>query len=407
MEQMSDYEFVFISAPYPNGLWIRDPPEGKDKPTTDEDWAISSFNLINDTIQNNTFYAILGYSQGAAMTLAYLSENQDKFEKALLFSGYLPTTHLGLMDKINNNMPTNGYTINTVLYRGLNDFITTDMIQDVSSKINNNNLLVIDSIYSGSRHHLPISSNPDFNIVKNFISNQSVTQTELVNLSNDSKVQIINSNGNKYVFNNESEYNQNRRYQLGKGTYKIYNVPENHPIAILNNNKTNKISYLEDTSKPIEIKVSGGQFSSPYYTFKDEKEQTIDIATYTFYHNKKYRFIANGISSSHPFQIYNNSELVTSINASSSSSIRSSSGYIEFVLDDTFYYRCLHHSSMNLIPPNISNLRKDVTNTTNDGNYNFYFGTIDITVNDDFDEVSVYCYYHGYMGGEKLFIYPQ
>ena len=95
--------------------------------------------------------------------------------------------------------------------------------------------------------------------------------------------------------------------------------------------------------------------------------------------------------------------MVTS--STSSSSIRSSSDYIEFILNDTFYYRCSRHSSMKLTPPNIIKLSKGVTNTTNDGDYNFYFGTIDITVNNDFGEVSVYCYYHGYMGGENLFTY--
>ena len=37
--------------------------------------------------------------------------------------------------------------------------------------------------------------------------------------------------------------------------------------------------------------------------------------------------------------------------------------------------------------------------------YNFYSGKITITVTGDFDKVSAYCYLHGYMGGENIFLY--
>ena len=55
---------------------------------------------------------------------------------------------------------------------------------------------------------------------------------------------------------------------------------------------------------------------------------------------------------------------------------------------------------------NLSLFYKSVSGTTNDASYDFYYGSISITVNGDFDKVSVYCYYHGYMGGENLFEYP-
>ena len=32
---LPEFEFVFASAPDPNHVWIRDPPNGKDEPTTD------------------------------------------------------------------------------------------------------------------------------------------------------------------------------------------------------------------------------------------------------------------------------------------------------------------------------------------------------------------------------------
>ena len=56
---------------------------------------------------------------------------------------------------------------------------------------------------------------------------------------------------------------------------------------------------------------------------------------------------------------------------------------------------------------NIQLLYKSVSETDESGNgsYDFYYGTIIVTVNSDFDEVSVYCYYHGYMGGKDLIKY--
>ena len=35
VEALPEFEFVFASAPDPNHVWIRDPPNGKDEPTTD------------------------------------------------------------------------------------------------------------------------------------------------------------------------------------------------------------------------------------------------------------------------------------------------------------------------------------------------------------------------------------
>ena len=37
--------------------------------------------------------------------------------------------------------------------------------------------------------------------------------------------------------------------------------------------------------------------------------------------------------------------------------------------------------------------------------YEFFYGTVTITVTGNFESVSIYCYYHGYMGGEKLLEY--
>ena len=119
------------------------------------------------------------------------------------------------------------------------------------------------------------------------------------NLTTSSQVNIISSGGNKYVFNGETTYDSSKKYGLQEGTYTFTNVPQGHPIAILNDGNAN-ISYTGDSDKKFT---------------------------------------------------------------------------------------------------------KAVTGTTNDGTYDFYYGDVTVTVTGDFGTVSVYCYYHGYMGGENLLVH--
>ena len=117
-------------------------------------------------------------------------------------------------------------------------------------------------------------------------------------------LQIVETNsGKKYVLNNETTYNKDLQYGFGKGTYIIKNVPETHPMAILNNGKTDKITYSGDDNN---------------------KNEAVEIL-----------------------------------------------------------------------------------NSTADGIYDFYYGDITVTVLDDFDDISIYCQFHGYMGGENLFRYAE
>lgn len=197
------------------------------------------------------------------------------------------------------------------------------------------------------------------------------------------------------MFNDESEYNENRVYTLQDGSYIIKNVPEDHPIAILNSGLSN-ITYAPVNDSPIVIKVSGGQFSSPYYFFTDETGNNIDMSTYEFMRGRTYRFESNGISSSHPFEIRYNKGVTQS------NSITGTGNSIQITManDDNSdsYFRCNHHSGMrgNLL---------FMYSTVGGNEYNFYHGDVNIIVNGDFGQMSVYCYNHGYMGGENLLRY--
>ena len=207
------YEFVFANTPENNGVWIKDPPGGKegiatnssddkesekdtggvcstkkDKATcnaesgctwydeynmcwtetkrrrlsTDSLWAQMSMNYLDSIIATQgPFYAILGYSQGAAMSIVYVAENQHTFEKMLLFNGYLPTTHQGLMDKINTNSPIKTPTL---IFIGEKDVFAT-MGLEVKNKFSN----YIEVISSQANHHLPYTNDPTFQNITNFI----------------------------------------------------------------------------------------------------------------------------------------------------------------------------------------------------------------------------------------------
>ena len=84
--------------------------------------------------------------------------------------------------------------------------------------------------------------------------------------------------------------------------------------------------------------------------------------------------------------------------------LNSNNGELEFIIDTIFYYQCSNHSNMTFTP-NILKFNRNITNTTADGNYNFFVDNLLIDVIEDFSKISVYCYYHGYMGGENIFRY--
>ena len=166
------YEFVFTNSPESGGVWIRDPPGGKEDPTTDLDWADNSVTHLKNLIAaNGPFYGILGYSQGAAMVILLLAHlasigSSVTFERVILSNGYLPTTHQGLMDTINNNKTYDQDTLNFIGEQDNN-------FKALGLAINENNLFtnfqVLRSNLAG--HNLPSSGDPTLDDMVNFIKN--------------------------------------------------------------------------------------------------------------------------------------------------------------------------------------------------------------------------------------------
>ena len=115
-------------------------------------------------------------------------------------------------------------------------------------------------------------SNTDCNIKMNIIEIRDSSDVE--EISNDSniikcleqsiKVNIVKSNGNKYVFtdyendNVESNptYDPKTKYGFYKGKYTLRNIPEAHPMAILNKDKTNLITYTGNSEKMLKTSVT-------------------------------------------------------------------------------------------------------------------------------------------------------
>merc|ERR1712176_1243381 len=164
MDAVGDnFEFVFASAPQ-NGLWMRDPP-GKDQPTNDPAWADVALNYLDDFIaQNGPFYAMLGYSQGSAIIPVYLSnrpEMQDQFDRVMMYCGYTPTTHLGLMETLNANAPL---STTAMVFSGVHDpfaFGAPDQVAVFTD--------VVHYESSEAGHHLPMRNDPEFQNTVDFI----------------------------------------------------------------------------------------------------------------------------------------------------------------------------------------------------------------------------------------------
>ena len=169
----SQYDFIFPDTPEDDSVWIRDAPDGKIQGTDDEDWAKISISHLDEIIKNQgPFYALLGYSQGSAMSLVYLSEKQNEFKKVLLFNGYVPTVHRGLVNKIEKSDP---YPINTsaLIFMGKEDPIITNSLS-LQLKEHFKNYEEIISTNAG--HRLPYSSETlSFQKVINFITGDDMT----------------------------------------------------------------------------------------------------------------------------------------------------------------------------------------------------------------------------------------
>jgi hypothetical protein len=208
-----------------------------------------------------------------------------------------------LRGDVNNDGNINTLDVTAILSHlvDLSGYILTDPIDLEAADANNDGSIgTLDATYILS-HIVGLSGYETFDPMP-----EPEPEPEILEcLTQETIINIVSSNGNKYVFNNSTTYDANKVYGLTSGTYTFKNIPQQHPIALLNKNgKESLITYVGDSDKEL-------------------------------------------------------TETVTNT----------------------------------------------VTNTSEDVSYNFYYGDISVNVNGDFGNLSVYCYYHGYMGGENLLAY--
>ena len=163
---LPEYEFVYADAGY-SGLWMRDPPGGKGEATTDPHWADASLDALDSIVSSQgPFYGILGYSQGSAYVPVYLAHAPvDTFQVAMMFCGYLPTTHQGILASLNAGSPFGD--IPALVWMGANDgIITNGMTQEQATKFTNPTIVVD----SQADHHVPYASSETYNQVLQFVA---------------------------------------------------------------------------------------------------------------------------------------------------------------------------------------------------------------------------------------------
>ena len=90
---------------------------------------------------------------------------------------------------------------------------------------------------------------------------QTIYESSQVNVVEDS------NGNNKYVFNGDTTYNEDLQYGLYNGSYTFTDISSNHPLAILNNGKTDLISYTGSADKMVQGVVYGdsGEITYNFY----------------------------------------------------------------------------------------------------------------------------------------------
>ena len=199
MDALPGFDFVFASTPENNNVWIKDPPGGKGEPTTDPNWADLSISYLDQMVEDNgPFYAILGYSQGAAMIPVYLANTDKTFNRALMYNGYLPTTHEGLIDTIDAVAP---FDIPAMVFSGENDDAFKGMAPALANKFSNS----LDVHSSTADHHLPYQSDATFDTILDFILEGLQTfgksDSWLCQNNQGPWVKDLNGEGNSYTSN--------------------------------------------------------------------------------------------------------------------------------------------------------------------------------------------------------------
>ena len=106
-------------------------------------------------------------------------------------------------------------------------------------------------------------------------------------------------------------------------------------------------------------------------------------------YGRTYRFADHGIITDNPFKLNGNTLFGGS----------NGNNFIDVNYTTDISYSISHSSS------SYNGTLQSLIANINGSTYNFYYGNINLIPNSNFGLASVYCYYHGYMGGENLLTY--
>jgi hypothetical protein len=167
-------------------------------------------------------------------------------------------------------------------------------IQSVSGQYDSNNIYNSGVTYNGAQYDtitfvVPSNAPNTLYYVCQFHSVMqgtiNIINKATVCLTSPSIVNIISSNGNKYVFNNGITYDSNVVYGLVNGAYVFKNISSSHPMALLNNGKTSSITYSGDISKKLTTSVEGVSYDFYYGDITVQVNGNFGtISVYCYYH---------------------------------------------------------------------------------------------------------------------------
>ena len=259
MNNLSDYEFVFADAPK-NNVWMQDPPDGKGKATSDPNWADDSISYLDNLVtQHGPFFGILGYSQGAAFIPVYLANTSSTFKIALMYNGYLPTTHQGLISTINSAAP---FQIPSVIFSGEYDYYFKDLAQGLSDIFSNS----LDLRSSAAGHHLPFESDPTFTKILNFIT---TNQSSIVSTNSGSLTYASETGKNIFdldISKDHKHYTIELKSSDSKGDLILYkkdtnpSSPDKYDYVLLDIKNGKMTIHIEDNPLLQNLQISSDSF---------------------------------------------------------------------------------------------------------------------------------------------------
>jgi len=235
---------------------------------------------------------------------------------------------------------------------------------------------------------------------------------------NSAMTTVVDSGSNKFLhLNGETTYNADRKYGLTMGTYKITGVPTSHPVAIVNATNSN-ITYTGDQANPTTDTVDGISYNfyhgdvtitvSNDFDTASLYSPTSDISNGGGEDLLKFSFSCPAppqilcLDPNSAMKVINNKFLLngeTSYNDRRKYGLNTSIYTITGVPSS---HPVAIVSATNSTITYTGDLDKISTKDVDSISYNFYYGDVTIEVDGDFGTASLYCYNHGYMGGEDL-----